>query len=384
MAEVQAPIIPIIGRMVSENPGTISLGQGIAYYGPPAAAEKAMQAFPVQPGVHRYTDVAGIPELLELVEQKLRSFNGISCSENGLRTIVTAGANMGFLNALFAITDPGDEIILSVPYYFNHEMAIRMLNCVPVLVPTDSRFHLNLDAMRERINDKTRAIVTVSPNNPSGAVYTAEELEATNKMCREAGIYHISDETYEYFVYDGTASSPAALPSAASHTISLYSLSKAYGFASWRIGYMVVPEELYTGILKAQDTNLICPPGVSQSAAAAILSEAPDYWEEKVQTLKRVRTRVLEALAELGTVIDAPQAEGAFYVLLRINNNQLDDMQLARDLITEFGVAVIPGIAFGLSQGCYLRISYGALAEDSVNEGVERLVKGIKVLTGRR
>ncbi len=175
---------------------------------------------------------------------------------------------MAFFNAVLAIADPGDEIILLAPYYFNHEMALAMLNCRARVVPLDRDYQIDIEAVRGAVNEKTRAVVTISPNNPSGAVYPRAALTAINALCRERGLYHIHDEAYEYFIYDGAEHfSPGSLPGAGEHTISLYSLSKAYGFASWRIGYMVAPEPMFEAIRKAQDTILICPPVVSQYAA---------------------------------------------------------------------------------------------------------------------
>ncbi|MFM8332045.1 MAG: aminotransferase class I/II-fold pyridoxal phosphate-dependent enzyme [Candidatus Methylumidiphilus sp.] len=257
MAVVQSPVIPVVGEWTRAHPGTISLGQGVAWYGPPDAAQARVRDFFDDPSRHKYGPVQGIPELLDLIADKLAAENGITLQ--GRKLVVMAGANMGFLNALLAIADPGDEVILPLPYYFNQEMAIRMLNCVPVLVPTDAHFQLDIAAIRAAISPRTRAIVTISPNNPSGAVYGEADLRAVNDICKQAGIYHICDEAYENFTY-GLARhfSAGSIPDAQAHTISLYSLSKAYGFASWRIGYMVLPEALYPAVLKAQDTNLIC------------------------------------------------------------------------------------------------------------------------------
>ena len=128
------------------------------------------------------------------------------------------------------------------PYYFNHEMAVTMAGCRPVLVATDDDFQLDLDAVAAAITANTRAVVTISPNNPSGAVYPEADLRELNRLCAERGVYHIHDEAYEYFLYDGAEHfSPGSLPDAGDHTISLFSLSKAYGFASWRIGYLPPP-----------------------------------------------------------------------------------------------------------------------------------------------
>ena len=138
---------------------------------------------------------------------------------------------------MLAIADSGDEIILPTPYYFNHEMAVTMADCQPVLVPTDGDYRLRLDALETAITPRTRAILTVSPNNPTGVVYSEESLRAVNALCRERGIYHISDEAYEHFVYGGAHHfSPGSIPGSEGHTITLHTLSKTYGFASWRIG----------------------------------------------------------------------------------------------------------------------------------------------------
>src|SRR5690606_2535019 len=140
-----------------------------------------------------------------------------------------------------AIVDPGDEVILPLPYYFNHEMAVTMVGGRVVTVPTGEDYQLDPEVVARSITERTRAVVTVSPNNPTGAVYREEVLRAINRLCRERGVYHISDEAYEYFVYDGASHfSPGSIEGSEEYTISLFSLSKAYGFASWRIGYMVV------------------------------------------------------------------------------------------------------------------------------------------------
>ena len=379
MQAVQSPIIPVVGEMIRAHPGTISLGQGVAYYGPPAAALEAAQRFGTTAADHTYKPVQGIDPLLDEIGRKLKAENGIRLGE-GQHAIVTAGGNMAFLNALFAICDPGDQVILPLPYYFNHEMAVGMVNGEAVCVPTDAEYQLQVDAVRDAITERTCAVVTVSPNNPAGVVYAEADLCAVNALCREAGIYHISDEAYEYFTYDGARHfSPGSIPGSAAHTISLYSLSKAYGFASWRIGWMVVPDHLVTDIKKAQDTILICPPVISQYAAAAAMQVGVGYCREKLEALTPIRRRVREALNELGDLIELPRSDGAFYFLLRVRS-KLDPLTLTERLIRDYRVAVIPGTAFGLTDGCYLRVAYGALDEATTVEAVGRLTNGLRAL----
>ncbi len=287
---------------------------------------------------------------------------------------------MAFVNALSAIADPGDEIILLSPYYFNHEMAVGMLNCRPVIAPTIADHQLDVSQIADRISPRTRAVVTVSPNNPTGAVYSREALTAVNDLCRAQNIYHIHDEAYEYFVFDGAKHfSPASLPGSADHTISLFSFSKAYGFASWRIGYMVMPAPLLTAVKKVQDTVLICPPVISQYAAAGALTAGGAWCREQIEPFNRVRHLVLDELEKLSSICRVPHSQGALYFILQIDT-ALEPLSLVERLIREFGVAVIPGTTFGITGGCYLRISYGALDADTVATGVGRLVTGLRAL----
>ena len=381
---VQSPIIPVIADLIRRHPGTISLGQGVVGYGPPPAALAELERFLAEPSHHKYQPVAGIPPLLTAIETKLASENGVRVgATHGNRLMVTAGGNQAFMNAVLAIADPGDELILPTPYYFNHEMAITMANCRPVLVPTDAAYQLDVDALRAAITPRTRAIITVSPNNPSGAVYPADALRAVNALCAERGIFHISDEAYEYFTYDSVEHfSAASMADSAAHTISLHSMSKAYGFASWRIGWMVFPQKLEPAMRKIQDTLLICPPVVSQFAAVGALSAGSAYVRGHLREIAEVRAVVRAALEPLVRegICEVPPAQGAFYFLLRLPKQARPPLEVAEQLIRAHGVAVIPGNAFGLERGCHLRIAYGSLPKAAAAEGIERLVRGLRSL----
>jgi len=377
MDAVQAPIIAVIGGLIRQTPGTISLGQGVVHYGPPQAALDAVRDALSDASTHEYQDGGGLPALVERLAAKLKAENGIDVSR-GSRLVVTAGANMAFMHAVLAITAPGDEIILNVPFYFNHEMAVQMADCTVVRVATDARYQLRLDALRAAITDRTRAIVTVTPNNPSGAVFSEDAVRAVNALCRDRGIYHIADEVYEYFTYGAARHvSAGSLPEADGHTIAMYSLSKAYGFAGWRIGYMTYPEHLAEPIAKIQDTILVCPPVASQVAAIAALDAGRAYSEPHVRELAAIRDIVLSRLSALAPLASVPAADGAFYVLMKVET-ALDPMTIAERLIREHKVAVVPGTAFGMTDGCYFRVAYGALQKATVAEGIGRLVSGLR------
>jgi aspartate/methionine/tyrosine aminotransferase len=381
MQLVQSPIIPVVGEMIRSTPDTISLGQGVVSYPPPPAAIEQIANFLGDPELHKYQAVYGIPALLELIEEKLARENGINVKQ-GSRIVVTAGGNMAFVNALLAIADPGDEIILQTPYYFNHEMAITMANCQPALAPTDANYQLQPKLIAEAITEKTKAVVTISPNNPTGAVYSEAALREVNDLCRARGVYHIHDEAYEYFTYGAVKHfSPGSIERSNSHTISLFSLSKAYGFASWRIGWMVIPEHLFEAVNKIQDTILICPPVISQFAAVGAMRVGAAYCREQLKRLVEVRELVLNELERIRHCCALPPADGAFYFFLKLDT-RIEPLALVERLVKEHGVAAIPGNAFGMEDGCYLRLAYGALRKETVAEGIGRFVRGIKTILG--
>ena len=378
--QVQAPVIPEVGRWIAANPDTLSLGQGMVRFPPPEEARRRLAAAWDDPDLHRYGAVPGLELLREALLEKLEKRNGIHAAGSFL--LVTAGSNMAFLQTLLAITDPGDEVVLPAPYYFNHEMAVGIAGCRAV-VPEGDDLVPTPKTIAAAITPRTRAVVTVSPNNPTGAVYPREMLREVTRLCAEAGIYHISDEAYEHFVYgDAEHTSPAAFPDSDEHVISLFSFSKAYGFAGWRIGYGLFPGHLEEPLMKLQDTNIICPPLASQWAALGALEANSDYHRTHLGDLADVRRRTLDQLSRIeGLLRRPPRADGALYVFLE-PRTAITGFDLTRRLIEDFGVAPLPGETFGVHDRCALRVSFGALAPGEVEEGVGRLVRGLEALVG--
>lgn len=380
MRAVQSPVIPLVGALARKHRGTISFGQGVAFYEPPPESFDRVRQCLTDPAINRYGPVEGIPELQRALEQKLDARNRIRTGK-GNAIVVTAGSNMAFNTAILALCDPGDEVIVPLPYYFNHEMSLVMERCKPVTVSTDDHYHVRLEAVEAAITDRSRAIATISPNNPSGAVYTREELAGVNELCRKHGLYHISDEAYEDFCYGHHKHySPASDPGSCAHTISLFSFSKGYGLAGWRVGYMVIPEHLLGAVKKIQDTILISPPMVSQHAALGALEAGNAFVESKSEHMSRKRDMVLVGLEEIDCLKSAPVSEGAFYVMLDLDSSA-EDLALVQSLITEHGVATLPGSAFGMREGCHIRLSFGALSDDDIQTGLERLRKGLNTIS---
>jgi aspartate/methionine/tyrosine aminotransferase len=376
-AGVQLPIIPIVAGWIAETPGAISLGQGVVHYGPPPTALAAIPEFLATVPHHQYIPDAGLPELRSAFEGKLRDENGIEAPFER-RIYVTAGANQAFHNAVLAICDPGDEVILLSPYYFNHEMAVTLASAVPVPVPVDERLQPDLPAIAAAITKRTRAIVTVSPNNPTGAVYPRETLAAIHELCASLGIYHVSDEAYEYFTYDGARHfSPGSL--GGEHVISLYSLSKAYGMASWRVGFLVAPEHLHRDLMKIQDTVVVSGSAISQFVGLRAMREGRGYCAARLPSLAGARKEVLARLEAVPDLVKVPPATGAFYVFVKVNSG-MSAIAMSERLLREHKVAVIPGETFGVPRGCWLRIAYGSLQVETVVEGIDRLVTGLRAI----
>ncbi|NDC34019.1 MAG: aminotransferase class I/II-fold pyridoxal phosphate-dependent enzyme [Synechococcaceae bacterium WB9_2_112] len=396
---VLQPVIPVISALVRDTPGCLSLAQGMVSWGPPpgvaallAAAADAMAGADDAAALNRYGAMAGDPALLEAIRRNLTAPDrpGAPLQLDGATVLVTAGSNMAFNAIAQVITDPGDELILPLPCYFNHAMAVQLAG--GVAVPVDAGLIPDPDQLASAITPRTRAIVTVSPNNPSGVVMPRAVLEAINRLCALQGLFHIHDEAYEHFVHGQTPHwSPGSEAGSGEHTISLFSLSKAYGMAGWRLGYAVVPVQLSPGLAQVQDTVLICPPRITQRAAVAALSAGPDWCRPRVARLAALQQQLVAAVARAragGLPLRLlAEPDGAFYGLLalepeasqRLSAAGVDGRTLMVRLASGHGVACLSGDAFGLV-GHALRLSTGMVDGPTLAVALERLFGGIGAL----
>jgi aspartate/methionine/tyrosine aminotransferase len=299
--------------------------------------------------------------------------------------MVTSGSNLAFAALAQVICDPGSEVILPLPYYFNHAMAVQLAG--GVVVPVDGGPIPDPELLAAAITPRTRAIVTISPSNPSGVVLPRAVLTAINQLCASHGLLHISDEAYELFVHGNEPHfSPGSLAGAGAHTVSLYSLSKAYGLAGWRMGYAAYPQALQPALAKVIDTFEICPTVLSQRAAAAALATDPAWAMERMAELLPRRAQLLEAVrqwqARCWPARLWAEPDGAFYGLLVVDGSGLNSNGLMERLVLEHGVATVSGSAFGLELpgAAVLRLSYGMLAGADLEEALQRLGRGLEQL----
>lgn len=390
---VLEPVIPQVGALTVAHPGTLSMAQGMVDWGPPPGVLEAIQASltgargdeAAAAALDRYGPMQGDPPLLEALAAHLRHQHGVDL--DGASLLVTAGSNMAFQILMQVLCDPGDEVIIPAPWYFNHVMAVQIAGGVPV--PLDAGLIPDPQVLAAAITPRSRAIVTVSPNNPSGVVIPPECLAAINALCASRGLLHISDEAYAAFAHGAVPHwSPAAASGAADHTVTLQSFSKAYGMAGWRLGYAALPQRLLAALAKVQDTNLICPPRLNQRAALAALAAGTAWLEPRLQSIRDRRRLLLETLQQAAanglpaTLLREP--DGAFYALLRVRT-PLTGLALVERLIRAHGVAALPGESFGLPARdgeAVLRLSYGLLARPQLQDALQRLCAGVAALAG--
>lgn len=329
-----------------ERVNGINLAQGVCDTEVPRpVAARAVEA--IAQGHNIYTRLDGIATLREAIASKLARHNGLTVDPDG-EILVTSGATAGFYAACMALFDPGDEVILFEPFYGYHLNTLRALRVNAASVPLAApNWSLDFDALRAAITPRTRGIVINSPSNPCGKVFTAEELASIAALAQEHDLFVLTDEIYEYFVFDDTRHiSLATLPGMAERTITISGLSKTFSITGWRVGYMVADKRWMGAIAYFHDLTYVCSPSPFQHGAAAGLLHLPDSFYAGLATeYQGKRDMLCRALADVGLTPSIPQ--GAYYVLAdvtKIPGGTARDK--ARHLLHQTGVAAVAGTAF--------------------------------------
>lgn len=327
-----------------------------------------------------YSESSGLEELREEIAKKLSKVNGINAKPS--QVMVTVGAIECSAAAVMALTDPGDEVILPSPTYSAHISQIALAAARPVLVPLDEKKScaLDLEAIRAAITPKTRAIFYCSPSNPTGAVFSQAQLNSLAEIAIEHDLTIITDEAYEYFVYDGARHfSIASIPELSGRVVSCFTFTKTYSMTGWRVGYLHAREDIVRQISKAHIPLALCAPVVSQYAALAAIKGPQDCIEQFRDKYGRSRELLCARLDRLGGVFSYRRPAGTYMMLPRIRIKEgADSAAFCRKLLTEARVSFSPGVEFGPNGEGHARISF-CVPEDEINRAFDQLEKHFNV-----
>jgi aminotransferase len=324
--------------------------------------------------VDGYSESLGLPELRREIVNKLNRDNNINA--NPAQIIVTIGAIEGLAAAIMAVVDPGDEVILPSPTYSTHINQVVLASAKPVLVPTieEEGFIWDMEAIKKAISPKTKAILYCSPSNPTGTVFSEEQLRQLSEIALANDLMVITDEAYEYFVFDGHKHfSIASIPKMQKNVISCFTFTKTYAMTGWRVGYLHANEELIQQINKAHIPFAICAPVVSQYAALAAIKGPQDFVEEFRQKYLTTRNLMCERLDKLNSVFKYCKPGGSYLMFPKILIAEGSDSKtFCIKLLQQAQVSTTPGIDFGPTGEGHLRLSF-CVPEDMINKAFDRM-----------
>ncbi|HRT58398.1 MAG TPA: pyridoxal phosphate-dependent aminotransferase [Candidatus Paceibacterota bacterium] len=364
-------------QMKAEGQDVVGFGAGEPDFDTPQhikdAAAKALAA-----GFTKYTPAAGIPELRQAIADKHKRDNNLTYKPSQI--IVSCGGKHSCYNVIIATCEEGDEVIIPAPYWLSYPEMVKLAGATPVIVQTTDRteFKLTPEALRQAITPKTRLLVLNSPSNPTGTVYTPEEIKALGDICVEKGVLIMSDEIYEHLLYDGATHRSVASfsPAHLEHAIIVHGFAKAWSMTGWRLGWCAAPEPIAKAIDAIQSHSTSNPTSFAQKGAVAALTGPQDHLKTWLAEFDKRR---LFAWKKLNSIpgISCVNAKGAFYLFPNISRTGLKSTEFCARLLESEKVAAVPGIAFGADD--YIRLSY-ATSLANIEKGLERLERFCRTL----
>ena len=380
----QESVIREMTRLGDES-GAVNLSQGLPDMEPPQEVlEAALQA--IRSGDNQYTFPFGSPEFRAAIAQKYASYNAIH-ADPGTDITVTCGVSEAIIAVILALTEPGDEVILFEPWYENYVPGCLMAGVSPRFVSLhEPDYMFDPDELRSAFNQKTRLVIINTPHNPTGRVFSLQELEAIASLCREFGVIAVTDEIYEYILFEGRRHiSIGSLEGMADRTVTISGLGKSYAVTGWRIGWTVACPALSLPIRKVHDYLTVCAPAPFQTAGITALSLPETYYIQMREKYLIGRTILLDALTAAGFTFRQP--EGAYYVMADFSNLNWDqkkyhrpewslDRNFAEFIARDIGVAVVPGSSFyvsGMQGSNSVRFNF-AKKEETLREAARRLL----------
>ncbi len=359
-----------------EAKGALNLAQGFPDFDPPATVKSAaMRA--IDQGLNQYSTTHGIIGLRKAIAEKMKSYNHIDCTAEDNIT-VTCGTTEAMMAALMSLLDPGEEVVILEPFYENYgpDTILAGSDCryVPLQEP---EFTLEEETLKNAFSKKTKAIVLNTPHNPTGHVFDVAELRIIADLCQDYDTYAITDEVYEYMLYDGRKHvSIGSMDGMHDRTVTISGFSKTYSMTGWRIGYIVAEKPLTGAIRKTHDFLTVCAPTPLQQGCLAAMKLSGSYYRSLVDKYAKSRELLLKVLTSIGFECVIPQ--GAYYVWTKIDGTGFtDDRELAEYLINEVGVGGVPGSSFyheGVMGRRRLRFSFSKNPA-TIREAAKRLSK---------
>jgi aspartate aminotransferase len=368
-------------QMKADGMDVVGFGAGEPDFDTPQhikdAAAKALAA-----GFTKYTPAAGIPELRQAIADKHQRENGLSYKPSQI--IVSCGGKHSCYNVILVTCEQGDEVIIPSPYWLSYPEMVKLASAQPVIIQTTDKteFKLTPDALRQAISPRTRLLILNSPSNPTGSVYTPQEIKALGDICVERGVLIMSDEIYEHLLYDGAVHKSVASfsPAHLEHTILVHGFAKAWSMTGWRLGWCAAPEPIAKAIDAVQSHSTSNPTSFAQKGGVAALTGPQDHLPGWLAEFNKRRSFAWKRLNSIPG-ISCVNAKGAFYLFPKISSTGLKSTEFCAQLLDREKVAAVPGVAFGADD--YIRISY-ATSMANLEKGLERMERFCKALaTGR-
>ncbi|GAB6044625.1 pyridoxal phosphate-dependent aminotransferase [Caminibacter profundus] len=363
-------------ELKAKGKDVLAFSAGEPDFDTPAVIKKAAIKA-IEEGFTKYTAVAGIPELLEAIQEKLKRDNNLYYELDEI--IVSNGAKQSLFNIFACLLNKGDEVIIPSPFWVTYPEVVKYHGGVPVIIETNEStgFKITAEMLKNAITPKTKILILTTPSNPTGAVYTKEELTSLAEVLKDTNIWVISDEMYEKLIYDEEFVASASInEDMLNRTITVNGLSKSHAMTGWRFGYCASKnKELVKNMIKLQSQSTSNINSITQKAAIpALLGEADSDVEIMRKEFQKRRDYVYEAFNSING-LSAAKPTGAFYIFVNHKSIEEDSMKFALKLLEEKGVAVVPGVGFG-SEG-YFRFSF-ATDLDTIKEGIKRIEEFIK------
>lgn len=324
--------------------GAVNLAQGFPDFDPPVSIKRAA-AKAIYTGHNQYSTPYGTTNLRNAIARKVNKYNHIACTPDDIT--VTCGTTEAMIASELALLDHGDEVVIFEPFYENYgpDAILSGAKCKYVRM-REPNFNIDEESLKQAFNKKTKAVIVNTPHNPTGKILTKQELGLIGDLCQDYDAYAITDEIYEYILYDGHKHiSIGSLPGMEDRTITISGFSKTYSITGWRVGYIVAPKPITGAIRKVHDFLTVCAPTPLQEACAVAMQLPVSYYDTLRENYREAREMLVESLAKAGFGVFKP--EGAYYVWTTTNDTGFkDDRELALHLITKVGVGGVPGSSF--------------------------------------